>query len=242
MRINKSFATNFISVLLIGIGYAIPFEHWLAKPIRTIGLYAASGAVTNWIAIYMLFEKVPGFYGSGVVPNRFEDFKAGIHDLIMKQFFTTSNVQAFFADQANVDSFHLDPEPIVEAVDYDAVFQRLVDAVLASPFGSMLAMFGGPKALLPLREPFEANIRDEIRTLVASPAVANMMQKSLAQDKGSDVIIAKVDAIVLKRLDELTPQMVKRIVEEMISQHLGWLVVWGGVFGALIGLVAAYIT
>jgi hypothetical protein len=28
----------------------------------------------------------------------------------------------------------------------------------------------------------------------------------------------------------------------MIQQHLGWLVVWGGVFGGLIGLVAALST
>ena len=36
----------------------------------------------------MLFEKVPGLYGSGVVPSRFEEFKEGIAHLMMKQFFT----------------------------------------------------------------------------------------------------------------------------------------------------------
>ena len=36
----------------------------------------------------MLFEKVPGLYGSGVVPSRFEEFKEGIRSLIMTQFFT----------------------------------------------------------------------------------------------------------------------------------------------------------
>jgi hypothetical protein len=28
------------------------------------------------------------------------------------------------------------------------------------------------------------------------------------------------------------------MVQQMIEQHLGWLVVWGGVFGGLIGLVS----
>ncbi len=32
--------------------------------------------------------------------------------------------------------------------------------------------------------------------------------------------------------------MVKTIIEDMIRKHLGWLVVWGGVFGGLIGVVA----
>jgi len=29
---------------------------------------------------------------------------------------------------------------------------------------------------------------------------------------------------------------VKNIIQRMIKEHLGWLVVWGGVFGGLIGL------
>jgi len=35
--------------------------------------------------------------------------------------------------------------------------------------------------------------------------------------------------------------MVKEIIERMIQEHLGWLVVWGGVFGGLIGLVTTFI-
>ncbi|MBB1382711.1 DUF445 domain-containing protein, partial [Shewanella sp. SR41-2] len=29
------------------------------------------------------------------------------------------------------------------------------------------------------------------------------------------------------------------IIQDMIKTHLGWLVVWGGVFGGIIGAVAA---
>ena len=35
--------------------------------------------------------------------------------------------------------------------------------------------------------------------------------------------------------------MVKEIIQKMIKEHLGWLVVWGGVFGAVIGLVSTVI-
>jgi hypothetical protein len=35
--------------------------------------------------------------------------------------------------------------------------------------------------------------------------------------------------------------MVKEIIQTMIRQHLGWLVVWGGVFGGLIGLGTSFI-
>lgn len=239
MKINKSLVTNVVSVALIGVGYAIPSSSIFAKPIREIGLYATSGAITNWIAIYMLFERVPGFYGSGVVPLRFEEFKIAIRNMIMEQFFNRANIEKFFKEEGATKGLTLEAEPILEIVDYDAMFQRLTDAVLGSPFGGMLGMFGGAKALQPLREPFEKNIREEIRGLIASPKLAEALQSSMKLDSHADEIVAKVDAIVVRRLDELTPQMVKQIVEEMISEHLGWLVVWGGVFGAIIGLVAA---
>lgn len=235
---NKSLITNLIALALVGIGYAIPASHSLAAPLRAIGLFAASGAFTNWIAIHMLFEKVPGLYGSGVVPSRFEEFKEGIRSLIMNQFFTAENVESFFASQSEeAKSIKLDPEPILELVDYDQMFGKLTDAVMASPMGGMLGMVGGAKALAPLQGPFRKNVEEEIRVLVESPKLTDALQASLASGDTSNEIISKVEDIVTKRLDELTPQMVKTIVQDMIREHLGWLVVWGGVFGGLIGFL-----
>jgi hypothetical protein len=36
-------------------------------------------------------------------------------------------------------------------------------------------------------------------------------------------------------LEELTPQIVKEMVQQIIREHLGWLVVWGGFFGGMMG-------
>ena len=36
----------------------------------------------------MLFDRVPLLYGSGVIPRRFNEFKQGIKDLILNEFFT----------------------------------------------------------------------------------------------------------------------------------------------------------
>ena len=36
----------------------------------------------------------------------------------------------------------------------------------------------------------------------------------------------------------ITPAMVKELLEEVIRVHLGWLVVWGNVFGGLIGIIS----
>ena len=51
----------------------------------------------------------------------------------------------------------------------------------------------------------------------------------------------KIEKIIDDRLNQLTPKMVKDIIQDMIKKHLGWLVVWGGFFGGLIGLIFSII-
>lgn len=240
MKINKSLLANGVSISLIGIGYLMPLDSWLTLPVRTVGLYATSGAVTNWLAVYMLFEKIPGLYGSGVIPSRFEEFKAGIRSMMMGQFFTKDHVEGFLNDQTTTSLIDLNPEPLLELIDFDALFQRLVEAVLASPMGGMLGMFGGPKVLAPLREPFEANLRSEVHNLSQSPELGQALRRGLSLHDHASDMVDRIDRIVQKRLDELTPAMVKGLVQDMIREHLGWLVVWGGVFGGGIGLLASF--
>ena len=65
--LNKQNLTNGIALALVIIGLSLPHED--GNPWLSMGLFAFSGAVTNWLAVYMLFEKVPGLYGSGVIPE-----------------------------------------------------------------------------------------------------------------------------------------------------------------------------
>ena len=39
----------------------------------------------------------------------------------------------------------------------------------------------------------------------------------------------------------LIAEVRKEIVQDMIKEHLGWLVIWGAVFGGLIGLVSTLV-
>ena len=91
---NISALSNLVALVLAIAGYFLPGV--AGELLLTTGLYALSGGITNWLAIHMLFEKVPGFYGSGVIPARFEEFKEGIRHMIMQQFFNPQNVQDFF--------------------------------------------------------------------------------------------------------------------------------------------------
>ena len=209
---NKSLLTNTITVLIIITSFVTPIY---SEQLRAIGLYAFSGAVTNWLAIHMLFEKVPFLYGSGVITQRFEQFKLGIKELVMSQFFTKENISKFLSggeSGLNIDS--------------ELVFVKLKEAVLESPFGNMLGMFGGEAALEPLRPKVHEKMIEILNE--SSPNTDNSL-------------FDQVSHIVDRRLDELTPQMVKDIIQKMIREHLGWLVVWGGVFGGLIGFITTFL-
>ncbi len=231
---NKSLATSLISSTFIILGTILP-EH--GEIVLTVGLFATSGAVTNWLAVHMLFEKVPLLYGSGVIPNRFGEFKKAIHTLILDQFFTQENVAGFFEAQTDNIASHFNPDPVVEAIDYDRIFDGFLEAVVQSQFGSMLGFIGGISALEPLKSPFEEQMRREVRGILSEPGFLQAIEEGMGEKNVTEEIIQKVDNIVLKRLGELTPELVKQIVQDMIREHLGWLVVWGGVFGGLIGLI-----
>jgi len=230
---NKSVLTNFAALLVLFAGL-VADDHVLL----TIGLFALSGAVTNWLAIHMLFERVPGLYGSGVIPARFEDFKLGIKTLMMEQFFTEENIERFLsAENGQQPDLHL--APVIEKVDFSPTFDSLIDVIQSSKLGGMLAMIGGVEVLEPLREPFVANIKTSIEDITRDEAFIALLKEELEQPDVLAEMQEKVEVVVQQRLDELTPQLVKEIIQEMIREHLGWLVVWGGVFGGLIGLLAA---
>ena len=56
-------------------------------------------------------------------------------------------------------------------------------------------------------------------------------------NKTAESVRQDLEEIIDQRLNELTSQHVKIIIKQMIHKHLGWLVVWGGVFGFFIGII-----
>ena len=233
---NKSDITNIITVLIMAFGYSNDNQI-----IYMVGLFALSGAVTNSLAIHMLFEKVPFLYGSGVIESKFSQFKISIHNLLMNQFFTREHLTKFFQEEMSSAKKTIDFEKILNKTDFSPAYESLKESVMQSSFGGMLGMFGGESALEPLREPFTKKLQASIISISASDAFQEVVNEALKSENLSEDIYNKLSKIVNTRLEELTPAMVKEIVQEMIKEHLGWLVIWGAVFGGLIGLVSTLI-
>ncbi len=234
MKLNKSFITNFTAFTLVLLSYTTPA---FSTALLYTGLFALSGALTNQLAIHMLFEKVPFLYGSGVIVNRFEAFKAAIKDLIMQEFFTKEQLEEFFHKEEK----KIDLEPIIQETDFSPAFDALSKTVMESSFGGMLGMFGGESALENLKEPFSQKMKAAVIKIVNSEAFNKTLEQHLQSSALSDDLLRSIEKIIDERLNQLTPLMVKEIVQRLIREHLDWLVVWGGVFGGLIGLASSFV-
>ncbi|WP_053227959.1 DUF445 family protein [Spirochaeta cellobiosiphila] len=207
--------------------------------VMSAGIFALSGAVTNWLAVYMLFEKVPFLYGSGVIPLHFEEFKSGIQNLIMNQFFSEDNIRKYITEKNSNNGISSKINDMVDQLDFNKLFDELVNIIVESQLGSMLSMFGGSSVLEGYRAPFIERSKVAIKEEVSSPETLKKLE--LDSSVNVESLVNNVENIVKKRLDELTPLMVKNIIQNMIRKHLGWLVLWGGLFGGLIGLVVGVI-
>jgi len=230
---NKSFITNSLALLIAVAGYYLPAPYHL--PVLYMGLFALSGALTNAIAVHMLFEKVPLLYGSGVISQNFESFKASIKNLMMNEFFTPENMKRFLEQEEK----SLDLEPVIEKTDFSPAFNALMKTIMESSFGGMLGMFGGEKALESLREPFESKMKTAVKEIAKSEGFQNSLNETLSDSDLSLDLNLKIESAINARMDELDANMVKEMVQRIIAEHLGWLVVWGGVFGGVIGLASA---
>jgi len=222
----KASITSGIALLITLSGYL--FESYNSF-LSSVGLFALSGSITNWLAVHMLFEKIPLLYGSGVIPNRFSQFKSELKTVIVVQFFDRERVKKFLDENEKETS-----GGIFGAMDYNNVFDELVVAISSSKLGSMLQMVGGSKALEPLREPIIEKLKGVVTKLGASNN----------DSERSDIIgnlIKSLENLIDRRLEELSPEDVKLIVQKMIKEHLGWLVVWGGVFGGILGFVIEFL-
>ena len=232
--ISKSTIVNLISISLIVASFFVGQEY--SKYLYYSGLFALSGAVTNWLAIYIIFNKVPLLYGSGVIELNFEKFKASLKNMIMEQFFTKNRLEQFFEQEEN----KLDLAPLIEKVDFNPAFDALKESVMESKFGQLVNMFGGESSLELLRVTFIEKLSKSILSIISSDTFKTELNKQLKNSSLSDDLIEKIDNIISNRLNELGPKSVKTLLERLISEHLEWLIVWGGVFGGIIGLISAF--
>lgn len=101
----------------------------------------------NWLAIKMLFERVCGLPGSGVIPARFKEIRRVVKETIMKAFFDDVFLQRYMETRIPVMLKGLDLgakiQNMVSKPEFDAVLKNALEDVAAKPEGAMLNMMKG---------------------------------------------------------------------------------------------------
>ncbi len=219
----------FLALLIASFFVDEKYSHYLYYT----ALFALSGALTNEIAIFMLFNKVPYLYGSGIIEKNFEKFKASIKKMIMEQFFSKDKIDKFL----ELELENLDLAKAVDNIDFSPAFDSLKESIMESKFGGVINMFGGESSLESLKVTFNKKLNSSIKSIINSDAFQKQL-KSLAKSQKSDAIVMKIDKIIDERLNELSPKDVNALVKNLIKEHLDWLIVWGAIFGAIFGLLS----
>ena len=78
---NKPIVSNFLALAVLLFSF---IDTPISDYCFSVGMFALSGGITNWLAIHMLFEKIPFIMGSGVIEIQFKEFKKGIRQLILR--------------------------------------------------------------------------------------------------------------------------------------------------------------
>ena len=234
MHFNKGNTSNLISfALLVGGAWAVRADMPLGPWILATGLFGFAGGVTNWLAVKMLFDKVPLLYGSGVIPARFREIRATIKTLIMTHFFDEEYLRRFLTsgNSGFLPSGEILEDKLTVFIDSDEV-----ERVLVGQLEELQETRIGPMIKLAGLDVIKTLIKDFLNGLV--PHLAPRLATFGAESLDIGALRRQVDQLLSAKLEELTPDKVKQMMEDVMREHLGWLIVWGNVFGGAIGLLS----
>lgn len=243
-KLEKGTVSNLISatVLVIGLVLTLLRERGeAALPVAldsaavwllAVGLFGFAGGITNWLAVKMLFDRVPLLYGSGVIPNRFEEIRATIKNLIMAHFFEEDYLRRFF-EEAGAELFpgvdlQAQVTELLQSEEADKAIERQLEKLKEGPFGMMVRMAGTDILKLVVKE-FLTGLNAELMPQLQGKLFSKIDPRAVRE---------QVDVLLERKLQELTPETVKEMMEHVMREHLGWLIVWGNVFGGSIGLLS----
>jgi|EP00945_MAST-04E_sp_MAST-4E-sp1_P007116 translation elongation factor EF-1beta/uncharacterized membrane protein YheB (UPF0754 family) len=230
------------SLLVIGMILQWAFPNTSAIPyLLSFGLFGFAGGFTNWLAVKMLFDKIPFLYGSGVIPRQFKEIRETVKTTIMATFFDEQYLGSYLNERSRDLLGKINVKDRVQKIVQDPDTEGLIAAELEklalTPEGAFLAM-------LPMMMP--GMTMRTIAAMMKKPlgGFATQMAEKLTQSfdilefVSVESVRNEIDSLMTEKLKELTPPMVKKLMEDVIRQHLGWLIVWGNVFGGLLGIIS----
>jgi len=215
---------NYIAFIIAIAGFILKFgtdtDDTVSKYVLSCGLMAVTGGFTNFIAIKMLFDKMI-LPGSGIIPARFKEIRLVVKNVIMKNFFDEKYLNYYLKNK-------------ILAFDLE---KKLEDFLAGERFVKLLegALGNDGKVFLPFIKPYLMKLSKMVGPLLKE----KIQTMNLADDLGQ--MKEEIDNFLTDRLKDLTAEKVKVLLEDIMREHLNWLIFWGTVFGGCLGIICAAI-
>lgn len=231
-------ASTFL-IMIIGILLKHYVDDTFSRYVLAFGLFGFAGGITNWLAVKMLFDRIPFLLGSGVIPRQFKEIRRAIKEAVLQMFFDKAFLESYLGPRSRELLTSMDlPKMLTDTMtspDFDQMFVEKLSELANRPEGMMLqtmaSMFGGVELMAPTLKPMLVSFGQEMVQAVVDKFDPT---KIISVDK----IVMELDILMEEKLLQLTPERVKEIMEGVIRDHLGWLVIWGNVFGGVIGIIS----
>ncbi|KAJ5067080.1 hypothetical protein M0811_13342 [Anaeramoeba ignava] len=121
---------------------------------------------------------------------------------------------------------------LIQSPSVDHLIDLKLEELKQRPEGKVLSMVGlEPAKLKPLILPFIGGFGNSLSQISADAF-------GVSEVFNAENLRKEIDNLMTEKLKELTPQAVKALLERVIRHHLGWLIVWGNVFGGIIGIIS----
>ncbi len=237
MKKSTSYYINFALLLCVGLAFLFDSEALLHQILFSVGLFGLSGSLTNSLAIHMLFERIPLVYGSGIIALNFEEIKHDLEELMIIQFFNREQIERFLAEELGAGE--IDLAKLGELIDLNLLFDKFKRALAKNFEGNPLALMALPLLDANRMKIIEAMAK-AITEELANPLLQDKLKGLLGQSlPPHETFEQRVRSLIQGRLAELSPYMVKEIIQHMMESKLIWLVIWGALMGALLGLFSS---
>lgn len=245
---NKANLSNFSTflVMVTGIVLTLIFERQvedseavdikvnIAKLIRAFGLFGFSGGMTNWLAIRMMFDKVPFLIGSGILLKHFIEIRENVKKTTMDTYFDAGHITSYVQQKTEMILSALQLEEsirdIIRSPEVQQLIEEKIDDMYETPEGMVLGMMVNKSKMKTSIMPSIENIGGDI-----VPLVSQMIRSS--EHLTEDNLREKIDEMITSKLVEMEPGLVIGVVKDMVETELGWVIIWGNIFGGLLGII-----
>jgi len=239
---DKGFWSNFITFLIMVVGLFFiltrannVYYDTIGQFIFSFGLFGFSGGITNWLAVKMLFDRIPFLIGSGVILNHFTEIKVAVKNVIMDVFFDSDFLGKYISRKTSqiIGNLKLEDKinKIFESSFVDEIIATKLKELNDRPEGMWLTMMGiTGSQLKPMIKPFVVGMISDTLPMV----ITHIEKKGPVSIKKLRI---EIECLLTTKLEEISADTVKNLLERVIRDHLGWIIVWGNIFGGVVGIL-----